>query len=143
MARVGCKNARTCECILKPTIIITLLLYSWNISLLIYTNYFTFLRRMIILHLSAKSAISATALPPTLIFYWLHKTFCGKVWKIMLNLIKVSEFNSSIIVLDVNYCFIRILTTTVQHPPLFLFTNVRRILQTQFLTFRGALYYVM
>ena len=71
------------------------------------------------------------------------RCFSEKVRKIMVNLIKISEFNLSLLVIDANHCFFRILTTTIQHPPLFLFTTVRSILHAQFGTFRGALYYVM
>ena len=38
---------------------------------------------------------------------------------VCINLIKVNEFNLSILVISVNHCFFRILTTAFQNPPPF------------------------
>ena len=65
-----------------------------------------------ILHLASKSAILATALLPSSICYRLHKTFLWKGTKTMVNLKNISQFNQSILVIDANDCFIRILMTT-------------------------------
>ena len=65
-----------------------------------------------ILHLASKCAILATALLPSSICYRLHKTFLWKGTKTMVNLKNISKFNQSILVIDANHCFIRILMTT-------------------------------
>ena len=66
-----------------------------------------------------------------------------KYKKIMVNLVKISEFDYSILVIDANNFFFSILTTTFQRAPLVSFTTVGLILYAQFERFRGALYYVM
>lgn len=53
--------------------------------------------------------------------------FCGKVEKVLFNVIKISKFNLSILVIDANHCCICILTTTFQYSPLFMLTTTLNI----------------
>ena len=97
-----------------------------------------------ILHLASKSAISETALHPRSICNMLHKTFlCGKIRKLLVYLIKFSNSNQYLLVIDAKYCFFRTLTTTFQHPHLFLITTAQSIvLSAQFGTFMDVLCYI-
>ena len=98
---------------------------------------------MMILDLSSKCAISATPLLPLSISYCLHKMYLLKsTKKIMVNLVKISEFDYSILVIYANNFFFRILTTTFQRAPLVSYTTVGLILYAHFERFRGALYYM-
>ena len=74
-------------------------------------------------HLVSKCALPATALLPSSICYRLHKTFFFKVIKIMVNLIKASEFSEfNQIIADDN------IPTSVA---IFFITTVRSILHAQ------------
>ena len=70
------------------------------------------------MHLASKFSITATALLPGY-----TRRFCGKVRKIMVYLVNISEFNKSIFIIDAKHCFF-LIRTTFQHPPLFLLTTV-------------------
>ena len=75
---------------------ITPLLHSLNIFLLSRTNfsqvYFKFLRRMMILHLASKCAVSATTLLPSSICYRLHEMF---LWESTKN---YGQFDKSLLI---------------------------------------------
>lgn len=86
-------------------------------------DYSKFQSKMI-LYLASKSTISASALLPRSICYMLHKTFlCGKIRKLLVYLIKFSNSNQYLLVIDAKYCSFRNLTTTFQHPHLFFYYN--------------------
>ena len=52
------------------------------------------------------------------------------LWKCV-NLMTIFEFDKLILVIDASHCFIRILTATFLHPPLFWFTAMCLILLTK------------
>ena len=68
--------------------------------------YSKFQPRMVILHHTSKWAITAIAVVPCLTCYRLHKMFIWKDTKhyCLFNLIKLSEFNLSILLIDANHC---------------------------------------
>ena len=102
-----------------------------------------FQHRMMILYLASKSAISATAQLPSSICFMLHRMFfCWKIRKLLVYLIKICNFNQSLLVIDAKYWFFRTLTTTFQHPYLFLITAAQSIVHAQFGTFMDVLYYI-
>ena len=53
-----------------------------------------------------------------------YDILCGKVPNIIVNLMKTSKCNYYVLAINSNHCFFRILTTSFQHPPLFLFKTV-------------------
>ena len=68
--------------------------------------------------------------------------FLGKIRKLMINFIEVSEFNQCILDIYANHCFPSYPDDNIPIP-IFFFITVRSILHAQFETFRGALIYMM
>ena len=85
--------------------------------MLIYPNFYGKFKRRMMMHLASKFSITATALLPGY-----TRRFCGKVRKIMVYLVNISEFNKSIFIIDAKHCFF-LIRTTFQHPPLFFVNN--------------------